>query len=233
MIGKLAAAKRERLQHPGQPEVVVGVVVREEDLAQLEQPDVRAHELALGPLGAVDQQPVAAAAQEERRRRAAPGRHRAGGAEEDDVEIHVVILPVEASGAQGGVRARSAAGSLEPRRRLKARERLACLRKQWLRVLDLALCHEPLAVLEQRDRQVEDKVEPAQDPCGGAEPLVNSVASRRAASSRARSARLSLQERRTSPGSSASAMASNSCTLSRSGSANAASTASTRPALME
>ena len=88
MIGSLAPAQGERLQHPGQAEVVVGVVVREEDLAQLDEPDVGAQQLALGALGAVEEQPLAAAAHQQRRRRTLRGRHRARGAEEDDVEIH-------------------------------------------------------------------------------------------------------------------------------------------------
>ena len=59
----LAAAERERLQHPGQPEVVVGVVVGEEDLAQVDQAERRAEQLALGALGAVEEQALAPAPQ--------------------------------------------------------------------------------------------------------------------------------------------------------------------------
>ena len=44
LAGLGAASERERLQHPRQPEVVVGVEVREEDLLQVDQPD-RAQEL--------------------------------------------------------------------------------------------------------------------------------------------------------------------------------------------
>ena len=43
---------------------MVGVVVRQEDLAQLGEADVRAQELSLRPLGAVEEEPVAAAAHE-------------------------------------------------------------------------------------------------------------------------------------------------------------------------
>ena len=50
------------------------MVVREEDLAEVEQPDVRPHQLPLCSLGAVDQEPVSAAPQQERRRRAATRR---------------------------------------------------------------------------------------------------------------------------------------------------------------
>ena len=69
---QLAAAERERLQHPGQAEVVVGVEVRDEHLAQLDEADRGAQHLPLRALAAVEQQPLAAAAQ-----RAAP-RGRAG-----------------------------------------------------------------------------------------------------------------------------------------------------------
>ena len=62
--------------------------VREEDLAQLDEADVRAQELPLRALGAVEQQPLAAAPDERRGRRALGGRHRAGRPEEDDVEVH-------------------------------------------------------------------------------------------------------------------------------------------------
>ena len=84
----LAAAQREGFQHPRQPEVVVGVVVRQEHLAQLDETDRRAQELALRPLGAVEEQPLAAPADEQRGRRPLRGRHRAGRPEEDEIEIH-------------------------------------------------------------------------------------------------------------------------------------------------
>ena len=88
----LAPAERERLQHPGQAEEVVGVEVREEDLLEVDEADVRAQQLPLRPLAAVEEEPLAAAADERRRGRAARGRHRAGRAEEDHVEIHDVSL---------------------------------------------------------------------------------------------------------------------------------------------
>ena len=62
----VAVAERERLQHPRQAEVVVAVEVREEDLAQVDEADRRAQQLALRPLAAVEEQPVAAAADEQR-----------------------------------------------------------------------------------------------------------------------------------------------------------------------
>ena len=67
---------------------MVGVVVREEDFAQLDEADGRAEHLPLGPLGAVEEQALAPPANEQRRRRSPRGRHRARGAEEDEVEVH-------------------------------------------------------------------------------------------------------------------------------------------------
>ena len=84
----LAPAQRERLEHAGQPEVVVGVVVGQEDLAEVDQPERRAEHLALGALGAVEEQAFAPAPDEQRGRRTVGGRHRAGRAEEDEVEVH-------------------------------------------------------------------------------------------------------------------------------------------------
>ena len=84
---RLAVAQLEGLEHPGQPEPVVGVVVGEEDRLHVGQPD-RAQQLALGALAAVEEQPVAAAAQQRRGQAAAGGRHRAGGAGEEEREVH-------------------------------------------------------------------------------------------------------------------------------------------------
>ena len=89
---ELPAAEREGLEHPRQPEDVVGVEVREEDLPQLHEPDRRAEQLPLGAFRAVEEEPLAAAPDEESRRRTLGGRHRAGRAEEDEVEIHGPIL---------------------------------------------------------------------------------------------------------------------------------------------
>src|ERR687891_833304 len=58
---ELAATKRERLQHPRQTEVVVGVEVADEHLGQLRQPHRRAQELTLRSLAAVDEDALAAA----------------------------------------------------------------------------------------------------------------------------------------------------------------------------
>jgi hypothetical protein len=66
--------------------------VRDEDLAQLDQPHRGAQQLPLGSLRAVEQQPLAAPADEQRRRRALGGRHRARGAEEDEIQIHRAIV---------------------------------------------------------------------------------------------------------------------------------------------
>ena len=84
----LAPAQREGLQHPGQAEVVIRVEVREEDLGQLREPDVGAHQLPLRPLAAVDQQPVAPTPDEQRRSRPPSRRHRPRGPEEDNVQVH-------------------------------------------------------------------------------------------------------------------------------------------------
>ncbi len=103
---QLATAEREGLQHPGQPQEVVGVEVREEDLAELDEPDGRAEHLPLRPLGAVEEQALAPAAHEQRARRAVGRRHRAGRAEKDDVEIHqltkVLRTLVRGYGSTGG-----------------------------------------------------------------------------------------------------------------------------------
>jgi hypothetical protein len=84
----LAAAQRERLQHPRQPEEVVGVVVGEEDLAELDEPDRRAEHLALRALAAVEQEPFAAPPDEHGRGGALRRRDRARRAEEHEIEVH-------------------------------------------------------------------------------------------------------------------------------------------------
>ncbi len=86
----VALAQREGLEHARQPEVVIGVKVRDEDLVQVGQADRRAHQLPLGSLGAVEEQPFAAAAHEQRGRGATCGRRAGRGAEEDEVEVHAV-----------------------------------------------------------------------------------------------------------------------------------------------
>src|SRR3954447_20048510 len=62
--------------------------MRQEDLAELDEPDGGAEHLSLRPLRAVEEQPLATAANEQRGRRPPGRRHRAGGAEEDEVEVH-------------------------------------------------------------------------------------------------------------------------------------------------
>ena len=84
----LPPTHRECLQHPGQPEVVVRVVVREEDLPDVDQPHARAQKLPLGPLAAIEEEPFPSPAQEQSRRRPLGGRHRPGSAEEDEIEVH-------------------------------------------------------------------------------------------------------------------------------------------------
>ena len=69
---------------------MVRVVVSQEDLAQLDQPDIRAQQLPLRALRAVEEQALSAATQQQRRRRPLCGRHRPGGSEKDEVEIHAV-----------------------------------------------------------------------------------------------------------------------------------------------
>ena len=83
----LAVAQLEGLQHPRQPEPVVGVQVRQEDVGQVGEPD-GAHELALRALAAVDEDALAAAPDEQRRKPAARRRNRARGAREEERQIH-------------------------------------------------------------------------------------------------------------------------------------------------
>ena len=116
----VAAAQRERLQHPRQAEEVVGVEVREEDLLEVGQADRRALQLPLRPLAAVEEEPLAAAADEHRRGSALRGRHRRGGTEEDDVEIHAAIVGSRGAGPDRarGLPARDHAGAVPEIREL-------------------------------------------------------------------------------------------------------------------
>ena len=85
---RVPAAQPEGLQHPRQPEDVIGVQVGEEDVLEVDEPDVRAKELPLGSLAAVDEQPIASATQD-RRGGAARGRGCGGSCpEEDEIEVH-------------------------------------------------------------------------------------------------------------------------------------------------
>jgi hypothetical protein len=72
---QLAPPEREGLQHPGQAEVVVRVVVRQEDLVELDEPDGRAKELPLGPFTAVEEDAVAPAPEQRPSQAAARRRH--------------------------------------------------------------------------------------------------------------------------------------------------------------
>ena len=83
----VAAPHRKGLQHAGQSQEVVGVVVGQEDVLHVRQPHA-AQQLALRPLAAIDQHAVAAAPHQHAGRGALDGRHRAGRAEEQDGEIH-------------------------------------------------------------------------------------------------------------------------------------------------
>jgi len=67
---------------------VVRVKVREEDVFEVDEPDVRAEQLSLRPLAAVDEHPVSAAAKERRGRPARGGRRGRRGPEEDEIEVH-------------------------------------------------------------------------------------------------------------------------------------------------
>ena len=77
---------------------MIGVVVGQEDGVHVGQPD-RAQQLALRPLGAVEEQPLAAAPDEQSRRRALRRRHRSGRTEKHEVEIHGPILGFAPQGA--------------------------------------------------------------------------------------------------------------------------------------
>ena len=100
---QLAAAQGEALQHPRQPEVVVGVEVRQEDVFEVGETDVRAQELALRALAAVDQQLVAAAADERRRGRPLGSGSRSRRPEEHDVQIHrASVSPPLSAGSRSG-----------------------------------------------------------------------------------------------------------------------------------
>ncbi len=68
------------------------MVVREEDLPEVEEADARAQQLALRAFPAVEEQALASAAHE-RGSHAPPRGGRGGrGAEEDDVEVHRAIV---------------------------------------------------------------------------------------------------------------------------------------------
>jgi hypothetical protein len=64
------------------------VEVGQEDVLEVDEPDVGPEKLPLRPLPAVDEKAIAAAANECRRGPACGGRRRRGGSEEDEIEVH-------------------------------------------------------------------------------------------------------------------------------------------------
>ena len=86
--GELAASERERLEHARKPEIVIRVVVGDEDLLELDEPDVAPKKLTLRSLCAIEEQPIAAAPHEGRGEGAPGSRCGPGRPEEDHVEIH-------------------------------------------------------------------------------------------------------------------------------------------------
>ena len=63
--GNLATAKGERLHHPWQAEVMIGVIVRQEHLGQLDEADRRPKQLPLRALTAVEEEALAPAPEEQ------------------------------------------------------------------------------------------------------------------------------------------------------------------------
>ena len=101
---QLAPSERERLEHPWQAEIVIGVVVGEEDLAQLDEADVAAQELPLRSLRAIEQEPLATPTDQGGREGPLRGWRRAGRPDEDDVEVHGAECRLDPMGErlQGG-----------------------------------------------------------------------------------------------------------------------------------
>ncbi len=117
---RLAPAERERLHQAGQPERVVGVEVREEDLVHVHEPDRRTQELALRPLAAVEKQSLAAAAQEQSPRarvaRSVPSRTCRGRRDRDPrgKSRPALRLGIRAAGARCRARATSSRARSRP-----------------------------------------------------------------------------------------------------------------------
>jgi hypothetical protein len=86
--GHLAPSESEGLQHPGQAEVVICVVMRQKDLGELDEPDRGAQELALRALAAVEEDSLTSTAQQRAGEPAFRGRDGTRGSEEDEIEIH-------------------------------------------------------------------------------------------------------------------------------------------------
>jgi len=85
---QLPAAKGEGLQHPGEAEVVISVIVGEKDGRNLDQADARTQELPLRTLATVDEKPLATPADERARGSPPRARYRPRRAEENEVQIH-------------------------------------------------------------------------------------------------------------------------------------------------
>ena len=82
------APEREGLEHAGEAEVMVGVEVCDQDLGEIDEPDLRPQELPLRAFRAVDEDPVAAAPDKRRSRGSLSSRSRARRPKEHDVEVH-------------------------------------------------------------------------------------------------------------------------------------------------
>ena len=67
---------------------MIGVEMGQEDVLEVDEPDVGSEELPLCPFAAVDEKAIAAASDERRRRPTRRSRRGGGGSEEDEVEIH-------------------------------------------------------------------------------------------------------------------------------------------------
>ncbi len=67
---------------------MIGVVVGQEDLREVDEADVATQQLPLRSLCAVEEEPVASTAHERRAERAFRRRHGARRPEEDDVQFH-------------------------------------------------------------------------------------------------------------------------------------------------
>jgi hypothetical protein len=85
---QIAAAQREGLQHPREAEDVIRVEVGQQDVLEIDEPRLRAQQLTLRSLTAVDEQAIAATPDERRRRASRRCRRGAGRAEKEQVEIH-------------------------------------------------------------------------------------------------------------------------------------------------
>ena len=123
---RLAGAQRERLQHAGQAQHVIGVEVRDQRQVDVGQAGRRSQHLPLRALPAVDQDPLAATPHEIRGRATLRGRYRTGGSQEQHVQIHGPSLgespvtgpaTVSRRGAAAGGRARQGRRGHGPGRR--------------------------------------------------------------------------------------------------------------------